>query len=88
VEKSFPHTGPLLTRRLNTDLITEHWDDLLRLAGSLKFRHYFVPAGRQALGVGPAECAGAALKEYGALRRSVYTTCYLADPVYRRTLSR
>ena len=35
----FPLTGPLLTRKLNTDLIAEHWDDLLRLAGSLKFRH-------------------------------------------------
>jgi TnpA family transposase len=28
-----PHTGPLLTRRLNTDLIAEPYDDLLRLAG-------------------------------------------------------
>jgi hypothetical protein len=33
----FPHIGPLLTHKLNTDLIAEHHDDLLRLAGSLKF---------------------------------------------------
>ena len=31
--------GPRLTRKLNTDLIAEHYDDLLRVAGSLKFGH-------------------------------------------------
>ncbi|MEU6010142.1 Tn3 family transposase [Streptomyces sp. NPDC047453] len=72
-EKSFPHTGPLLTRRLNTDLIAEHWDDLLRLAGSLKFGH-----ATASLLVGKLSASGrqnalaAALKEYGALRRTVY----------------
>ena len=35
VETAFPHTGPLLTRKLNTELIAEHYDDVLRLAGSL-----------------------------------------------------
>lgn len=39
VEADFPHAWPLLTRKLNTDLIAEHYDDLLRLAGSLKFGH-------------------------------------------------
>ena len=29
VEANYPHTGPLLTRKLNTDLIAEHYDDLL-----------------------------------------------------------
>ncbi|MEV6216830.1 Tn3 family transposase [Nocardia sp. NPDC051833] len=28
-----------MTRKANLDLIAEHWDDLLRLAGSLKFGH-------------------------------------------------
>ena len=32
----YPHAGPLLTRRLNTDLITATWDDLLRVAASVK----------------------------------------------------
>ena len=31
VESAFPHAGPLLTRKLNLDLIAEHYDDLLRL---------------------------------------------------------
>ena len=38
-EARFPHAGPLLTRRCNLDLIAEHPDDLLRLAGSLKVGH-------------------------------------------------
>lgn len=32
-EARFPHAGPLMTRRANLELIAEHWDDLLRLAG-------------------------------------------------------
>ncbi|WSG60586.1 transposase [Nocardia sp. NBC_01730] len=31
--------GPPLTRKLNLGLIADHYDDLLRLAGSLKFGH-------------------------------------------------
>jgi hypothetical protein len=38
-ETDYPHVGPLLIRRVNVELIAEHWDDLLRLAGSLKFGH-------------------------------------------------
>jgi TnpA family transposase len=89
VETAFPHTGPLLTRRLNTGLIAEHYDDLLRLAGSLKFGH-----ATASLLVGKLSASGrqnalaAALKEYGALRRTIYAARYLADPVYRRKISR
>jgi TnpA family transposase len=89
VEADFPHTGPLLTRKLNTDLIAEHYDDLLRLAGSLKFGH-----ATASLLVGKLSAAGrqnalaAALKEYGALRRTIYAARYLANPAYRRKISR
>jgi TnpA family transposase len=88
-ESAFPLTGPLLTRKLNTDVIAEHWDDLLRLAGSLKFG----PATASLL-VGKLSASGgqnalaAALKEYGALRRTVYAARYLSDPAYRRKVSR
>jgi hypothetical protein len=89
VEAEYPHTGPLLTRKLNTDLIAEHYDDLLRLAGSLKFGH-----ATASLLVGKLSASGrqnalaAALKEYGALRRTIYAARYLADPAYRRKISR
>ncbi|MEU3620314.1 Tn3 family transposase [Streptomyces sp. NPDC006872] len=35
----FPTAGPLLTKKANLDLVADHWDDLLRLAGSLKYGH-------------------------------------------------
>ncbi len=86
---AFPHAGPLLTRRANLDLIAAHWDDLLRLAGSLKFGH-----ATASLLVGKLSASSrqnslaAALKEYGALRRTIYTARYLSDPAYRRKISR
>jgi TnpA family transposase len=89
VEADYPNTGPLLTRKLNTDLIAEHYDDLLRVAGSLKFGH-----ATASLLVGKLSASGrqnalaAALKEYGALRRTIYAARYLADPAYRRRISR
>src|SRR5450759_5674698 len=36
---AYPVAGTLLTRRLNTALIAEHWDEMLRLAASLKYGH-------------------------------------------------
>lgn len=85
----FPHAGALLTRKLNLDLIAEHYDDLLRLAGSLKFGH-----ATASLLVGKLSASGrqnalaAALKEYGAMRRTIYACRYLTDPDYRRKISR
>jgi TnpA family transposase len=89
METAFPLAGPLLTRRCNVDLIAAHYDDLLRLAGSLKFGH-----ATASLLVGKLSASGrqnqlaAALKEYGALRRTIYAARYLSDPAYRRKISR
>lgn len=89
IEAAYPHAGPLLTRRLNTDLIAAHYDDLLRLAGSLKFGH-----ATASLLVGKLSASGrqnalaSGLKEYGALRRTIYAARYLTDPGYRRKISR
>jgi TnpA family transposase len=88
-ESAFPLAGPLLTRRVNVDLIAGHYDDLLRLAGSLKFGH-----ATASLLVGKLSASSrqnslaAALKEYGALRRTIYAARYLSDPAYRRKISR
>ncbi|WP_264159296.1 transposase [Actinomadura rudentiformis] len=89
VSAAFPLAGPLLARRANTALIAAHWDDLLRLAGSLKFGH-----ATASLLVGKLSASGrqnalaAALKEYGALRRTIYAARYLSDAAYRRKISR
>ncbi|MBX4171477.1 Tn3 family transposase [Rhodococcus pyridinivorans] len=89
VQAEFPLAGPLLTRRANLELIAAHWDDLLRLAGSLKFGH-----ATASLLVGKLSASSrqntlaAALKEYGALRRTVYAARYLTDAAYRRRIAR
>lgn len=86
---AFPHAGPLLTRRANLDLIAAHWDDLLRLAGSLKFGHATASLLVSKLSASNRQNSlAAALKEYGALRRTIYTARYLSDPAYRRKISR
>ncbi len=85
----FPHAGPLLTVRLNEDLIASCWDDLLRVAGSLKFGQ-----ATASLIVGKWSAASrqntlaAALKEWGLLQRTVHAAHYLSDPAYRRMISR
>jgi TnpA family transposase len=54
-------------------LIAEHWDDLLRLAGSLKFGHATASLLVGKLSASSRQNAlAAALKEYGALRRTIY----------------
>jgi len=87
--RRYPKAGPLLTQRLNAELITACWDDLLRVAGSLKFGN-----ATASLVVGKWSAAArqntlaAALKEYGALRRTIHAARYLADPTYRRKIAR
>ncbi|MGO8889196.1 MAG: Tn3 family transposase [Streptosporangiaceae bacterium] len=86
---TFPLAGPLLTRRASTALIAEHWDDLLRLAGSLKFGHATASLLVGKLSASSRQNAlAAALKEYGALRRTIYAARYLSDPAYRRKIAR
>jgi TnpA family transposase len=85
----WPHAGPLLTRRTNGALIGEQWDDLLRLAASLKFGHATASLVVNKLSAsGPQNTLAAALKEYGLLRRTVYAARYLSDEAYRRRITR
>ncbi|WSG61217.1 Tn3 family transposase [Nocardia sp. NBC_01730] len=89
IESRFPHAGPLFTRKLNLDLIGEHYDDLLRLTGSLKFGHATASLLVGKLSASSRQNAlAAALKEYGALRRTIYAARYLSDPDYRRKITR
>jgi TnpA family transposase len=85
----YPHAGPLLTRRANAALVGEQWDDLLRLAASLKFGHATASLVVAKLSAsGPQNTLAAALKEYGLLRRSIYAARYLSDETYRRRITR
>jgi TnpA family transposase len=85
----YPHAGPLLTRPSNIALVKKHWDELLRLGASLKFGHATASLVVGKLSAsGPQNTLAAALKEYGALRRTIYAARYLSDEAYRRKIAR
>lgn len=86
----YPRAGGLLTRRLNTDLITSTWDDLLRVAASVQGGHVTAAlvVGKLCSSKRQQNALTSAIKEYGALRRTVYAARYLADETYRRRISR
>lgn len=85
-----PLAGPLLTRRLNTELITDRWDDLLRVAASVHGGHATAAlvVGKLCSSKRQQNTLTAAIKEYGALRRTVYAARYLADESYQRRIGR
>jgi TnpA family transposase len=86
----YPRAGALLTRRLNLDLITEMWDDLLRVAASVQGGHATAAlvVGKLCSSKRQQNALNSAIKEYGALRRTVYAARYLADETYRRRIAR
>jgi hypothetical protein len=82
--------GPLNSvarHRINTDLITRNWDDLLRVAGSLKLG--FVSAHdlmRTFQGSGRNCTLARALSEYGRIGKTLYLLDLVDDEAYRRSL--
>ena len=86
----YPSAGHLLTRRLNEELITGMWDDLLRVAASVKGGHATAAlvVGKLCSSKRQQNALAAAIKEYGALRRTVYAARYLADETYQRRIGR
>jgi TnpA family transposase len=71
--------------RLNTALIVQYWDDLLRLAGSLKLGKVPATGIMRILqrGESPTRLA-LALAEFGRLEKTLYTLNYLDDEARRR----
>lgn len=81
--------GPLLTKKANLDLVAAHWDGLLRLAGSPKYGHATASLIVGKLSASSRQNApAAALKEYGAIRRTIYAAKHLSDEGYRRKIAR
>ncbi|MFC5724917.1 Tn3 family transposase [Streptomyces gamaensis] len=88
-EEKFPTAGPLLTKKANLDLVAAHWDELLHLAGSLKYGHATASLIVGKLSASSRQNAlAAALKEYGAIRRTIHAAKYLSDPAYRLKIAR
>jgi TnpA family transposase len=83
----YQHIEPLLTGRIRRELILRHWDDLLRVAGSLKLG--WAPA---SLLIGKLQAyprqnaVTAALAEYGRLIKTWYLAHYLENEAYRKRI--
>jgi len=82
--------GPLneLSRHVvNTRLIAEHWDDMLRLAGSLKLGKVKATAVMRTLQrAGTLSGLGRAVAEFGRVEKTLYLLAYIQDEVYRRRI--
>jgi TnpA family transposase len=85
----YPTAGPLLTGTVDQELIAAQWDDMLRLSASLKYGHATASLLVGKLSASSRQNALAAgLKEWGAVRRTIYAARYLSDETYRRKIAR
>jgi TnpA family transposase len=78
----------LLEGKINTQLIERHWDELLRLAGSLKLG--FVPASSVLTRLHNAPRKNPlvrALQEYGRLAKTLFIVRYLGSKEFRRRIN-
>lgn len=75
----------LARQTVKLDLIEEHWDDLLRLAGSLKLGRVPATGIMRTLQTGdrPTRLAQA-LAEFGRIEKTLYTLSYIDDESKRR----
>src|SRR5437660_10639173 len=77
----------LARQTINQILITENWDDLLRVAGSLKLGTVNVTELLRALqGGGRLSTLAKAIAELGRIAKTLYLLSYIDDPAYRRRL--
>lgn len=77
----------LASHKANTAIIVEHWDDLLRLAGSLKLG--LVQAGGLMRTLQTKEWPtrlARALEELGRIVKTLYLLAYIDDEAYRRRI--
>lgn len=81
----YPHLQALITRHLDLRLIQLHWDDMLRLAASLKFRWVTPSLIIRKLQAFPRQHPLAqALQEYGRLVKTIFILRYFISEAYRR----
>ena len=82
--------GPLneLSRHVvNARLISDHWEDMLRLAGSLKLGKVKATAVMRTLQrAGSLSGLGRAVAELGRVEKTLYLLAYVQDEAYRRRI--
>lgn len=78
--------NPLARQQINLQKIIQHWDDLLRLAGSLKLGRVPATGIMRTLQVGERSTRLAqALAEFGRIEKTLYALNYIHDENQRRS---
>ncbi len=82
------HLAPLLRGSIQRELIVERWDDLLRVASSLKLGWVTASLLISRLQASPRQNAlTRVLQEYGRVVRTLFVLRYLESEVYRRRIN-
>lgn len=84
-QADYGELNAIARQRINLDLIVQHWDDLLRLTGSLKLGRVPAAGIMRTLQVGdrPTRLAQA-LGEFGRIDKTLHSLTYLDDEDKRR----
>ncbi|CAN5765018.1 Tn3-like element TnAs1 family transposase [soil metagenome] len=85
----WPLAGPLLEHHAQIDVIAEHWDDLVRIGGSLKLGYVSAALLIAKLQAGSRQHPLAkAMLEYGKLLRTLHALRWFTDEAFRRRIGR
>ena len=86
-KKTYRHIQPIISRKLNLQLIRQHWDDILRVAGSLKLKWVTASLLIRKLQAFPRQhVLTRALQEYGRLVKTIFILRYFHSEAYRRQI--
>jgi len=86
--KTYGAVEPLLKGTIDRELILRHWEDLLRIAGSLKLGWVTASLLVTKLQAHPRQNVLArALQEYGRLAKTIFILRYLQSEDYRRRIN-
>jgi TnpA family transposase len=84
----YKNINSLVKGKINTDLILRHWDELLRIAGSLKQGYVTASLLISKLQSFPQKNALVkALQEYGKLQKTIFILKYLQSPEYQKKIT-
>ncbi|SDZ02055.1 Transposase and inactivated derivatives, TnpA family [Hymenobacter psychrophilus] len=86
-EDDYGELNELSRHVISTRLIADHWDDMLRLAGSLKLGKVKATAVMRTLQrAGSLSGLGRAVAEVGRVEKTLYLLAYVQDEAYRRRI--
>lgn len=87
-EIKYKNINSLITGNINADLILRHWDDLLRIAGSLKLGYVTASLLISKLQSYPQKNAlTKALQENGRINETIFVLKYLQQPEYQKKIA-